>query len=249
VASFTRSLSIDEPPTKPKATKHLPETVVLFARFNLANYNIKAYDRSMPSKNTVKFYDANTYYHIYNRGVDKRTIFVDEQDYAVFAHLLKRYLGTEPETDSSGREYVRLTDDIQLVAFCLMPSHFHLHVYQIEPEAITALMRAVATSYVRYFNKKYGRVGGLFQGIYKAKEIDSDEYMRHITRYIHLNPGDYLSWNWSSLNSYLGYVAMDWIHPELMLDFGDPEKYLRFLADHKDYKEHLEEVEARLADS
>ena len=201
----------------------------------------------MPSKNTVKFYDADAFYHVYNRGVDKRQIFLDDQDYTVFTHLLKRYLGTDPEKDSSGREYGRLTDDLSLVTFCLMPNHFHLMFFQYDPEAITKLMRAVATSYVRYFNKKYNRVGSLFQGIYKGSLIDNDAYLQHITRYIHLNPAKYLKWQWSSLGMYLGTVVCDWVHPELVIDITKPKQYLKFLKDHEDYEKTLDIVDLQLS--
>ncbi len=201
----------------------------------------------MPSKNVVKFYDADTYYHVYNRGVEKRQIFLDEQDYSVFAHLLKRYLGDQPEKDSSGREYKRLTDEVELIAFCLMANHFHLLLYQIEPEATTKLLRAVSTSYTRYFNKKYERVGGLFQGTFKAKQIGDEAYLQHISRYIHLNPGDYLGWEWSSLPAYLGYTRIDWIHPERLVDIAQPGQYLRFIEDYNSYEESLEQIEPHLA--
>lgn len=201
----------------------------------------------MPSKNTVKFYDVDAYYHVYNRGVEKRVIFHTDEDYAVFAHLLKRYLGLDPERDSSGREYTKLVDEVSLVAFCLMPNHFHLLLYQHQPEAITKLLRAVTASYVRYFNKKYNRVGGLFQGIYKAKQIDSDGYLEHITRYIHLNPHDYMQWKWSSLPIYLRYVAADWVYPELAIDTTHPERYLTFLEDYVDYQKGLDKLKSSLA--
>lgn len=112
------------------------------------------YYRVMPSRNIVKLYDVNTYYHIYNRGIEKRKIFLDGEDYAVFLNLLKRYLDKEPVKDSKGREYFWLANDLQVVAFCLMPNHFHILLYQIEKDAMTKLLRAVCTSYTTYFNKK-----------------------------------------------------------------------------------------------
>ena len=85
----------------------------------------------MPSKNVVKIYENNTYYHAYNRGVEKRTVFIDDEDYATFLGLLKRSLDEHPETDDKGREYRWLANDVELVAFCLMPNHFHLLLYQM----------------------------------------------------------------------------------------------------------------------
>ncbi len=201
----------------------------------------------MPSRNTVKMYDVDESYHVYNRGVDKQLIFRDDEDYSVFAHLLKRYLDEEPEKDSSGREYEKLHDDVELVAFCLMPNHFHLLFYQVEIDGITRLMRAVATSYTRYFNNKYDRVGGLFQGIFKAKHIGNEVYLDHITRYIHLNPEDYMSWKWSSLGAYIGRTPIEWVNPGRVLDMS-PEKYLKFLADYKGYKRDIKNLSNFLAD-
>lgn len=206
------------------------------------------YHRIMPSRNVVKLYDTDAYYHVYNRGVEKRTIFLDSSDYAVFVHLLRRYLSQEPELDRFGRKYGKLYDDVSLVAFCLMPNHFHMLIYQHDVEGVTRLMRAVAGSYTRYFNRKYERVGTLFQGVFKASRITDDAYFEHITRYIHLNPEDYLGWDWSSLSFYLGYREVDWIHPGTAADTDGSEKYLHFLEDYRSYQSTLDEVHSLLAD-
>ncbi|MGH7237985.1 MAG: transposase, partial [Candidatus Saccharimonadales bacterium] len=129
---------------------------------------------------------------------------MDEGDYAVFLNLLKRYLDDRPARDSSGRPYDWLHDDLDLAAFCLMPNHFHLLIYQTKSEAMTRLLRGVATSYTTYFNKKHNRIGPLFQDRFKASMILRDDYLQHISRYIHLNPKNYKSWEFSSLPYYLG---------------------------------------------
>jgi len=144
----------------------------------------------MPSRNIIRSYLENSYYHIYNRGVEKRDIFLDDQDYKVFLHFLKRYLTKPPESPEQVRPLWRsdLFDKIKLIAYCLMNNHFHLMVKQSTKEATTDFMRALIDSYVRYFNEKYERVGSLFQGRFKAVLIDSEPYLLHLTRYIHLNP-------------------------------------------------------------
>lgn len=195
----------------------------------------------------MKLYDTDTYYHVYNRGVEKRTIFLDDSDYGVFIYLLKRYLSQEPELDKFGREYDKFYDEVSLIALCLMPNHFHMLIYQHDVEGVTRLLRAVTGSYARYFNKKYKRVGTLFQGVFKASRITSDAYLEHITRYIHLNPKDYLGWDWSSLPFYLGYQKADWIHPEMIIDTSKPEKYLYFLEDYRSYRASLDEIDSLLA--
>ena len=80
----------------------------------------------MPSRNSRKEYVPETMYHVYNRGHNKDKIFLDDNDYAVFLNLLKRYLSKTVVTDEKGRPYEQLRDEVELVAFCLMPNHFHL---------------------------------------------------------------------------------------------------------------------------
>lgn len=200
----------------------------------------------MPARNTVKQYDAPAYYHVYNRGIDARTLFKDDEDYSVFLNILKRHLDTEPTFDSSGRQYERF-DDIELIAFCLMPNHFHMLIYQDSPEAMTRLMRKVATAYSVYFNRKYRRSGRLFQGPYRAKKITSESYFLHITRYIHLNPKDYLGWEWSSLDVFLGYRNFLWVHPGKVMSMSR-EQYLTYLEDYTDYAKSLKDLRSELAD-
>lgn len=135
----------------------------------------------MPARNIVKKYSPDSYFHIYNRGVAKQTIYHDEEDYAVFMNLLKRYLDIEPHADRSGRLYEHLRDDIELLTFCLMPNHFHLLVYLHDEDSATKLLRGVCTAYTLYYNRKYNRVGTIFQGRYKASRITSDSYLEHIS--------------------------------------------------------------------
>ena len=203
----------------------------------------------MPSRNLEKIYLADTYYHLYNRGVNKRVIFKDQADYAVFLNLLKRYLNDQPTKDKKGRQYDWLYQDMELLAFCLMPNHFHLLIYQSKPEAMTRLLRGVATAYTTYFNKKYHRVGPLFQDRFKASMITRDDYLHHISRYIHLNPRGYEFWEFSSLPYYLGEKKAGWVRPEKILElFDSPQEYKRFVADYEDQKAMLDEIKSELAD-
>ena len=204
----------------------------------------------MPSKHIEKTYAQNAYYHAFNRGVNKRTIFIDQDDYAVFLNLLKRYLGKAKLKDKQGREYPNYHEDIQLLAFCLMPNHYHLFLFQRDnTDSITKLMRGVCTAYTGYFNKKHGRVGHLFQGHFKASMISNDAYLQHITRYIHLNPEQYKQWEFSSLPYYLGTKKADWVNPKPILELFGRESYEKFLEDYKDHREILKEIKADLADN
>lgn len=203
----------------------------------------------MPSRNTVKQYDTDSFYHVYNRGVNKRVIYKDTQDYVVFLSLLKRYLSIEIIKDSRGRPYDNLHDRLELLAYCLMPNHFHLLFYQIDTESITHLLHAVSSAYTVYFNHKYKRVGPLFQGIFKASKISDDSYVLHISRYIHLNPKEYKTWEYSSLPYYLSKKKAEWVRPKRILDMFDGVKeYKRFLKDYEDQKSIMDELKYELAD-
>lgn len=189
----------------------------------------------MPARNTIKQYLENGYYHIYNRGVDKREIFLDDQDYRVFLNLLKFYLSPSelqkghPLTELTGfnpvrpRPFFTLYNKIDLLSYCLMPNHFHLLLKQMTLWAMTELVRKISTAYAMYFNKRNKRVGHLFQGIFKAVLIDNDAYLLHLSRYIHLNPGvtgmNPVTYPYSSYGYYLGIKKAEWIKPKFVLDY------------------------------
>src|SRR3989344_5374910 len=137
----------------------------------------------MPSRNSTKLYLEHSYYHIYNRGVEKRLIFLDQQDYSVFLNYLKEYLLPKDEKNlrdqlsNSNTSYrqkdkilgiLRLNnfaDEITLLAYCLMPNHFHFFVRQKSSKSIDSFIQSLGTRYTMYFNRKYKRVGSLFQAV------------------------------------------------------------------------------------
>ncbi|MCL5019036.1 MAG: transposase [Patescibacteria group bacterium] len=157
----------------------------------------------MPAKNARKQYLENGYYHLYNRGVEKRTIFLDQQDYSVFLSYLKEYLIPKNEkalqeilsnSNTSSKEKDKALkllhlnnfyNEITLLAYCLMPNHFHFFIKQKNPNSIDKFMNSLCTRYTMYFNKKYKRVGSLYQGVYKAVLVSSEEQFLHLSRYIH----------------------------------------------------------------
>ncbi|MCX6705156.1 MAG: transposase [Candidatus Woesebacteria bacterium] len=209
----------------------------------------------MPSRNSLKVYLANGYYHIYNRGVEKRIIFQDGHDYGVFMKYLKEILlPPDPRKLNTmftirGQSYQGVKhplknycDEIDLLAYCLMPNHFHLEIKQNKKDSIEGLMRALMTRYSMYFNKRYGRVGSLFQGRYKAVLIDDEAYIVHLSRYIHLNPVEYtkdLVSAYSSYENYLGNRKDDWVKPEEVLRLFN-EKAGIVLKDTNTYKNFVE---------
>ena len=198
----------------------------------------------MAAKNSVKEFVPDSYYHLYNRGVEKRTIFLDEQDSTVFLSYLKTYLLPKDEdalhailvnSEKSSREkdqtlkLLRLnnfSETLTLLAYCLMPNHFHFLIKQKEADTIDRFMNSLGTRYSTYFNRKYRRVGGLFQGVYKAVRVISGEQLLHLFRYIHRNPivlasqdHPLRSYTYSSYHQYLGLTHADWIHPEDILGY------------------------------
>lgn len=188
----------------------------------------------MPAKNRIKTYLENAYYHLYNRGVEKRIIFLDQQDYSVFLSYLKSYLlpknveelrkRLSDQSLSLKEKYVLLkllalnnfADEITLLAYCLMPNHFHFLLKQKSAGAIDSFMNSLATRYTIYFNKKYKRVGALCQGVYKAVLVDSDEQLLELSRYIHTQA---IPNQPSSLPEYLGQRKTEWIHSQEILSY------------------------------
>lgn len=203
---------------------------------------------TMPGKNLLRQDVEHSYYHVYNRGVNKQAIYLDEQDYVVFLGLLKRYLDAEPQKDKSGRLYPWLAEEVELLAYCLMPNHFHLFIYQVAPGRLMQLLKGVCTSYTMYFNRKYKRVGPLFQNNYRAVLVDNDSYLQHISRYIHLNPKNYRQWEFSSLAYYVGKRTAAWVRPQRVLEMFESDAYGTFVADYEDHKRMLEDLKPHLAD-
>ncbi|MBI4064765.1 transposase [Candidatus Gottesmanbacteria bacterium] len=190
----------------------------------------------MPGRNVVKIYAADSVYHIYNRGVEKRKIFLEDQDYAVFLKILKDALSPQPDLKKTvattylqgptlqvwHRKPKNFSTTIELLAFVLMSNHFHLLIKQSIDRSIKEFMQSITTRYSIYFNKKYKRVGPLFQSKYKAVLVNEEPYLLHLTRYIHLNPSEYtdnLIDAYSSYAYYLGKKHAQWVKPEFVLSF------------------------------
>jgi putative transposase len=202
----------------------------------------------MPSRNILKEDAPNSYYHIYARGIGKQTIFPDPSDFEYFLNLLPRHLSKEQVQGKLGYTYPHYADDIELLAFCLMPNHFHLLVYQKGVGGMTKLMKSIMTSYSRYFNLKYDRTGPLFESRYKAARISQDSYLQHISRYIHLNPRYWQRYKYSSVRFYLDEKSPEWLKPNKILDlFKERNEYRKFIEDYEDQKRMLEAIKHELA--
>ena len=155
-----------------------------------SHYNIQM---NRPHKFTT-----GEYYHIYNRGTDKREIFLDNHDYHRFMILL--YLCNNSKALDlqklfrEGRSFTELFEMenknplVAIGTWVIMPNHFHILIKELTDNGTTTFMRKVMTGYSMYFNKKYDRNGNLFQGKFKSEHVDKNEYLKYLFSYIHLNP-------------------------------------------------------------
>jgi putative transposase len=143
------------------------------------------------------------YYHLYNRGTEKRVIFLDVQDYHHFLFLM--YIcNTEKsiELRNVGENFDRGETIIDIGAFCLMPNHFHVLVREKIKNGISTYMRKLLTSYSMYFNKKYKRTGKLYEGVFKSTYVNKDTYLKYLYSYVHLNPAKIIDKNWKEHNDH-----------------------------------------------
>ena len=203
----------------------------------------------------------NEIYHVFNRGVEKRSIFLSPGDYERFLMVLNYYQhgGPKPRFSQLSRFQDLKIDAnkkiVEIVCYCLMPNHFHLLIRQLKKTGVSEFMRKVSDSFTRYFNTKHDRIGSLFQGAFKAIRIESDEQLIHVSRYIHLNPlvsilvKDLKDYLWSS---YLDYIGKNFGGPcnnrAVMDFFNSKEEYGQFVLDQEDYGKRLEFIKHHLVD-
>jgi len=182
---------------------------------------------------TISF-ATDEYYHIYNRGNDKRVIFQDENDRRRFIHLLYLTNGINPIVvrdlyPSKVYTYERGEALVSIGAYCLMPNHFHILLRAKSPEGVSLFMRKLSTGYSMYFNLKYKRTGRLTEGPFKAVHIESDTHLKYLFAYIHLNPLKLLEANWKNtiaqiqMNSH----ALQYLHSYPYSSFLDYTNVIR----------------------
>jgi putative transposase len=175
-------------------------------------------------------------YHVFNRGVEKRDIFLDDQDYFRFIHNLfefndetpvinARYYFDPKTMNVESRNINKASKDkhvrrqlVEILLFTLMPNHFHLLLKQRKTNGITKFIQKVCTGYTMYFNKKYKRVGGLVQGRFKAVIVNSQEHFQYLPHYIHTNP---LELNYRGPTSIIGRKGMKFLEEYRWSSFPD----------------------------
>ena len=205
-------------------------------------------------------FTLDEYYHIYNRGIEKRLIFLDDADRwrfltTLFMFQWENYLSRPGDLvsviqhsmsdktilEKSAYKKLFLSRVVELVCFCFMPNHFHLILKELKNSGISLLMQRVGNSYTKYFNAKYARKGHLFENRFQSIHIDKNEYLTHLSVYIHFtNPSELPEWRgkeiqypWSSLQDFL--LVNRWerfLSPAIILDqFEGKEEYKMFLDD------------------
>lgn len=205
-------------------------------------------------------------YHVFNRSVARQPVFLSNKDYQRALNIFFYYSYNNPPLRYS--HYNRLPIDqknqllenlknkgekqIMMLAFCFMPNHIHFLIKEIKNNGISTFMRYLQNSYAKYFNIRTDRSGTLFQPMFKAVRIESDEQFIHVARYIHLNPltafiikdiDDLAYYNWSSFPIYLSKDKSEVINKELLLShFSSLNKFVEFTRDQVNYQRELDKL-------
>ncbi len=209
-------------------------------------------------------------YHVLNRGVDKRKIFMDDNDRYRFVHDLfefndvansisNNYFFNHPAAQSSdvGRPKIERRKRkllVQLHAFCLMPNHYHLLVSPLVESGMSLFMKKLNGGYAKYFNEKYKRAGALFQGKYKYVSVKSDPHFSWISYYIHFNPLDLTMPEWRNrgiknptkaleyLNTYRWSSHLDYLGKKNFPSLTQREYLLDFFDGEKEYARSIPDM-------
>lgn len=205
----------------------------------------------------------NEVYHVFNRGVEERKVFLNKRDYDRFFESFIYYQKEKLPTRFSLREkslpkdkdFAKLENLGEIICYCLMPTHFHFLLRQIKDKGISSFMSRLTNSYTRYFNTRHRRIGPLFQGSFKAVRIETEEQLIHVSRYIHLNPvvdflvKDIKDYDYSSYLEYIGARKGDFCQKDLVLSyFSTTKDYEKFVLDHEDYAKKLKKIQRFLGE-
>lgn len=217
----------------------------------------------MASPRAIVFRQEHVY-HLFNRGVERRPIFLSSGDRERFVSLLEYYRFNGISKSFSHYLALSLADRatfrqmldqkplaVDILAYCLMPNHFHLLVRQNTENGIHDYLSNISNGYAKYFNTKRQRVGPLYQGPFKAVFVETDEQLIHVSRYIHINPvvsgiislQDLDVYPWSSFPDYLGNVETSFVvKPPVLGHFKSSGSYRAFVYDQVGYAKELEPI-------
>lgn len=209
---------------------------------------------------------TNQIYHIFNRGIASQPIFSSIKDYQRFFQVLDYYRFLSPDIRFSFYNRLEFKEkqkyleemkqrkplQVKIFAYCLMPNHYHFVLKEVEPNGIRKFIGNLQNSYAKYFNKRWGRNGSLFQEMFKTVRIENDELFIHVTRYIHLNPltnfvvknvTELERYQFSSFPVYLGKTTCDFIDESLLLSyFPNRDKLRTFILNQADYQRKIHDL-------
>jgi len=217
----------------------------------------------MSSVRKIRFLNQQIY-HVFNRGVERRNIFLSSRDrerlvqlleYYRFANIPKSYSHflnlSIPERALYYDALHKHSLIIDILAYCLMPNHFHLLVRQQRNHGVQEALSNISNGYAKYFNIKRTRVGPLFQGPFQAVRVETEEQLLHVSRYIHLNPvvsgvvdtKELFAYPWSSLPVYVGGQSHEWVEDKIVLSyFKNRAAYRVFVEDQIAFGKELEKI-------
>lgn len=216
----------------------------------------------MPYRRTVLA--EGEVYHTFCRGIFKWPTFKLQDDYRRASDLIDFYRYEKPilryshVRRLSAEEKKRFDDnlrksscEVDIIAFCMMPNHVHFLLKQLTKKGVSAFMSNFQNSYAHYFNTRHDMRGPVFEGMFKAVRVESDEQLLHVSRYIHLNPvSAYIiekdqieNYPWSSYLDYVGKAKTGFLSKELVTDFfRDEREYQKFVNDQADYQRRLQDI-------
>lgn len=210
---------------------------------------------------------AGEIYHVFNRSIASQPIFRNSKDYQRLSNVINYYkfhklplrfshynrLATELKEEFTQKYLNNNKPMLDILAYCIMPNHFHFLLQPFTKAAISDFMRNTQNSYSKYFNTKYKRTGSLFQFMFKGIRIETDEQLLHVSRYIHLNPvTSYLidvnmlgQYPWSSFKNYVSTRNDDtsFVNSKIVLNYFKLQNdYKQFVFDQVDYQRQLERI-------
>jgi len=182
----------------------------------------------------------NEYYHIYNRGVDKRNVFLDDKDFSRFLLSMNLLNDIEDGAMIKWRDYKKCVKNanldeflklnfrkreylVDIVSYCLMSNHYHFVLKQNIEKGVEKFLQKLGTSYTKYFNEKYDRNGSLFQGRFKSSHLSSNSLLLRTAIYVSCNSEIHRiqsakNYRWSSFSAYLGIKTDNFCKSDIVLD-------------------------------
>lgn len=182
-------------------------------------------------------FSEGEYYHVFNRGVERRTIFQDERDKNRFQRLLYlcnskdllQYSVLNEDFPSASAFYQidRGKELVHIGSYCLLKNHFHLLIKEFRKGGLSLFMQKLSTAYTMYFNIRNERTGALFEGRFRARHVDHDEYLKYLFSYIHLNPAEHIESEWRERGAKNTKKIWDYVsnyHFSSLYDYGDSSR-------------------------